>query len=282
MKQSTSIKKTVDEKETILLNSTELTDSEKSRRDKIIKVQNLLKDGYSGTDIMKMMSTSARFIRTYKKGNPDELCKNRDYATPKKKELDDYAEYITEWYNRGVNLSRIYREIVSMGCEVGHTCFSEYCEELFHKDSENNFRKNTLGTEIKRVRKPKRHIRRKNVFSYLWGSSKALNSDDLAYVIDKYTVVIELRACIREFRKIFDDKNIVGLFLFIERYKNSHFPKIKTFATGLLSDIEAVINAVSLSYSNGFVEGNNSRLKMIKHTMFGRANLPLLEAKVVM
>lgn len=60
-------KKTTNEDNTIPEKQTELTDGEKSRRDKIIKVQNFLKDGYSGTDIMKIMSTSARFIRTYKK-----------------------------------------------------------------------------------------------------------------------------------------------------------------------------------------------------------------------
>lgn len=170
-----------------------------------------------------------------------------------------------------------------MGCNVGDTCFYEYCRKLLHTDDTlHSFRKNTLGSEIKRVRKSQRYIKRRDVFSYLWGSSKALNSDDVGYIINKYPAVIELRACIREFRKFFDDKNIIGLLLFIERYKNSRFPKIKTFATGLNSDLEAVINAVSLPYSNGFVEGNNSRLKMIKHTMFGKANFSLLEAKVAM
>ena len=33
-------------------------------------------------------------------------------------------------------------------------------------------------------------------------------------------------------------------------------------------------------YSNGFVEGTNSRLKMIKRTMYGRCGRKLLEAKL--
>jgi transposase len=169
-----------------------------------------------------------------------------------------------------------------MGCKVSDVCFYEYCKKSFHaKSAEYSFRKNTLGSEIKHQRKIKRHIRRINVFSYLWGNSKVLSAEDVDYIIGKYPAVIEIRACIREFRKAFDDKSIVGLMLFIERHKNSRFPKIKSFADGLEFDIEAVINAVSLPYSNGFVEGNNSRLKMIKHTMFGRASLGLLQAKVV-
>ncbi|WP_405121688.1 transposase [Sellimonas catena] len=35
-----------------------------------------------------------------------------------------------------------------------------------------------------------------------------------------------------------------------------------------------------IDYSNGFVEGTNSRLKMIKRTMYGKCNRELLEAKL--
>ena len=122
-------KKTIDENSAFSEKQPELTASEKSRREKIIKVQNLLKEGYSGTDIMKMLSTSARFIRTYKRGNPDELCRDWERAAPQKKKLEDYWEYITEQYMSGVKISVIYRNIVSMGCNVGDTCFYEYCRK---------------------------------------------------------------------------------------------------------------------------------------------------------
>lgn len=44
--------------------------------------------------------------------------------------------------------------------------------------------------------------------------------------------------------------------------------------------MDAVENAVAYDYSNGFVEGTNSRLKMIKRTMYGKCNRELLEAKL--
>ena len=48
----------------------------------------------------------------------------------------------------------------------------------------------------------------------------------------------------------------------------------------LKRDMDAVENAVAYVYSNGFVEGTNSRLKMIKRTMYGRCRKQLLEAKL--
>ena len=44
--------------------------------------------------------------------------------------------------------------------------------------------------------------------------------------------------------------------------------------------MEAVENAVAYDYSNGFVEATNSRLKIVKRTMYGKCNRELLEAKL--
>ena len=57
--------------------------------------------------------------------------------------------------------------------------------------------------------------------------------------------------------------------------------RIKSFATGLINDYDAVKNAVVSDLSNGFVEGNNNKVKLIKRSMYGRAGLKLLRAKVI-
>ena len=67
--------------------------------------------------------------------------------------------------------------------------------------------------------------------------------------------------------------------MFIEKYCKSEIKAIKRFAEGLKRDIDAVENAVAYDYSNGVVEGTNSRLKMIKRTMYERCRKRLLEAK---
>ncbi len=48
-----------------------------------------------------------------------------------------------------------------------------------------------------------------------------------------------------------------------------------------MKDIDAVENAVAYDYSNGFVEGTNSKLKMVKRTMYGRCKMSLLSAKMM-
>ena len=63
-------------------------------------------------------------------------------------------------------------------------------------------------------------------------------------------------------------------------YKKRHTYGTIIVVEGLKRDIDAVENAVAYNYSNGFVEGTNRRLKMIKRTMYGCCRKQLLEAKL--
>lgn len=76
-------------------------------------------------------------------------------------------------------------------------------------------------------------------------------------------------------------KNVPLMYLFIYRNKKSTIKEIASFAKGLEKDNEAVENSVSSDKSNGFVEGTNSCLKMVKRTMYGRCSRHLLSAKLM-
>ena len=54
-----------------------------------------------------------------------------------------------------------------------------------------------------------------------------------------------------------------------------------SFAKGIKQDIAAVMNALSLPWSNGQTEGQVNRLKLIKRQMYGRANFDLLRKRVI-
>lgn len=57
---------------------------------------------------------------------------------------------------------------------------------------------------------------------------------------------------------------------------------LKTFARGMLRDIDAVENGINMSWSNGAVEGHVNRIKSIKRQMYGRASFDLLRKKVIL
>lgn len=53
------------------------------------------------------------------------------------------------------------------------------------------------------------------------------------------------------------------------------------FAKTLRQDWEAVVAGVTVEWSQGPVEGFNTRTKLLKRMMYGRANLPLLRARIL-
>jgi transposase len=56
--------------------------------------------------------------------------------------------------------------------------------------------------------------------------------------------------------------------------EQSGLKELQSFSVGQMKDEAAVRAAMIYDWSNGQVEGNVNRLKMIKRMMFGRAALP--------
>jgi transposase len=61
----------------------------------------------------------------------------------------------------------------------------------------------------------------------------------------------------------------------------SGVPELKAFATKLRQDWDAVLAALILPYSQGQTEGQVNRLKLLKRSMYGRANFDLLRGRVL-
>ena len=86
---------------------------------------------------------------------------------------------------------------------------------------------------------------------------------------------------IRDFRNMVETKDGALLNDWIERATIANIKEIKGFARGLLADIVAVQNGINLPWSNGPVEGQVNKLKLIKRQMYGRASFELLRKRMI-
>jgi transposase len=59
-------------------------------------------------------------------------------------------------------------------------------------------------------------------------------------------------------------------------------PELASFVTGIRRDYQAVRNALTLPWSSGRVEGLNTRTKLLKRQMYGRASFPLLRKRILL
>jgi len=59
-------------------------------------------------------------------------------------------------------------------------------------------------------------------------------------------------------------------------------PELRSFATGIRHDLQAVTNGLTLPYSSGKVEGTVNKIKTLKRQMYGRAGFDLLRTRVIL
>jgi len=67
----------------------------------------------------------------------------------------------------------------------------------------------------------------------------------------------------------------------LQAVKESELPELCRFAAGIERDQSAVLAALSLAWSNGPVEAQVQKLKVVKRQMFGRAKFDLLRQRVL-
>lgn len=234
--------------------------------------------GYSKRAISKMLHCSRNTVTKYLEGDYDSLCRKNFYSG-----MDQFYDYIIKELSSGMSRKDVYRSLIQKGYKGGQTAAYDYMNKIierFHIDIAVYRSSSSDAIQKKKKLQKYDHISRNGIFRFLWMNLEITDSHK-SYLMDTYPQLRTLMSCILEFREIFQKKNMPCLYLFIEKYKNSDLKELSRFVSGLEKDLSAVENAVASPLSNGFVEGTNSKLKMIKRTMYGRCGKELLAAKLI-
>ncbi len=255
-----------------------LTEAEHKRGQLIRQIQSLYKRGISIREITRIMGKNRNTVRKYLHGDPDLLCRSNVRSS-----LDRYTDFIIKSIQSGLTQSTIARKLAALGYAgtftnvrsfIGKVAAANNLEIRKYNNSSSKY--NDDGSEKIDID----YITRKGIFQYLWMNGE-LSQKHRDYLWKQMPILWEVEQCIKEFRYLFNKKSLPLLYLFIDHYKSSQIKELSGFVTGLQKDISAVENAVASDLSNGFVEGTNSKLKMIKRTMYGRCGKQLLEAKLM-
>jgi transposase len=85
----------------------------------------------------------------------------------------------------------------------------------------------------------------------------------------------------QEFRLIFAERCVELFDAWLDAAEQSKVAEFEGFARALRQDCQAVAAALTYEWSNGQVEGQINRLKLIKRQMYGRASFELLRQRVL-
>ena len=86
---------------------------------------------------------------------------------------------------------------------------------------------------------------------------------------------------VKAFLSLVRERTGEQLDAWLEAVQASHLEAFQTFVTGVQRDKDAVLAGLTLPWSNGPLEGNVNRLKLIKRSMYGRAEIDLLKHRVL-
>jgi hypothetical protein len=111
-----------------------------------------------------------------------------------------------------------------------------------------------------------------------------LNAKDAAYrqtLLCLSPPLSSLSALGQDFVSLIRERKSEALRPWLERAKGCPYEELQRFAQGLEREFPAVQAALTEPWSTGQVEGQITRLKLLKRQMYGRANLDLLRLRVL-
>nr|WP_245587553.1 transposase [Cylindrospermum stagnale] len=104
----------------------------------------------------------------------------------------------------------------------------------------------------------------------------------LARLIAQHPDLAQAIELSQDFAQILRERSPERLEPWLTRAVRSQLGALVGFALRLGEDYEAVKAGVTLEWSNGQVEGQINRLKMLKRQMYGRAKFDLLSQRVLL
>lgn len=190
--------------------------------------------------------------------------------------LVSFSEYLRARIDQDpkVETLQLYAEIKAMGYNGGRTILYGYLKK--YGKQTNRTRRLPLPEVTWTTAKVKVLLCKKE--DKLAEKDKKLVKD----LCDKSPEISQARVLAIKFREMMEDKHGHLLSSWITEVEQSCIQEMKGFARGLLSDYQAVVNALTLSWSNGQVEGQINKLKTIKRQMYGRAGFNLLKKCVIL
>jgi transposase len=242
-------------------------------------VIDLYDEGMKIREIARELGMGRGTVRRYiKAGSFPEMARRRKRGSI----LDPFLPYLEKRWAEGChNGLQLYREIEKQGYSGSRPLVSRWAAQVRKQDPR-------PAPDAKALTKPKkRAIRPWSARYAVWLllSQPETLSDEKNAALKRMLAVSPMIPRVYNFAQAFiqivrerHSKSLEPWLTAVTEYK---IPELSGFARSLNQDKDAVLAALSLPWSNGQVEGQVNRLKLIKRQMYGRAKFDLLRLRVL-
>jgi transposase len=193
--------------------------------------------------------------------------------------LDAYKPYLHRRWNEGCHdIPRLHRELREQGFTGDIQCLRRYFRPFKTSHSPRPRHPSAPPPEPRPAPKPRRVVR------WIMTNPGHLAEADAAELKEIRATCPHLDAVaghVRDFADMMRDLRGAQLPAWMDRVTQDDLPALHSLVNGLRRDLDAVTAALSSPWSSGQVEGEVTRVKLLKRMGFGRANLDLLRRRVL-
>jgi transposase len=188
--------------------------------------------------------------------------------------FDTYEAYVRKRWDEGVhNIQQIWREIKAQGYPHSDRALRRHLEAVRGK----------TPTELEEAGVLDHFSAKKAVWLFvrLFDDLKEKEREELLALRQASVTAETIYQLVQEFFRLVHARQGTQLDSWLASVEASGIPELQRFANGLERDKTAVLAGLTLIHSNGQVEGQVTRMKLIKRMMFGRAGFALLRQRVL-
>jgi transposase len=246
-----------------------------SKVERYERMRTLRDAGFTILDIAQTVGATRRTVYRYLAlDGPPERPQHRRSG---RRVLAAYEAYLIQRWAEGCrNRSRLFREIRLLGYQHSARTVSLFLKRLEQEPSASGVA--SSRPTVTRV-PPVRHV----ASLLVWHKDQLPEGerDYLRRLCDQEPTIALAYELAQEFAEMARKRTGQGFDAWLTRATTSGIAELDRFARGLTDDRAAVEAGLSLEWSNGQTEGQVNKLKLLKRTMYGRANFDLLRLRLL-
>ncbi len=241
-----------------------------NKQEQFEQVKDLRLRGFSQKEIAQRLRIG---VRTVQRWQGREVCPSSQPRRKRRSIFDPYAPYVLSRWQQGCrDIQLIFQEIQDQGFKGSIRTVYRFVKSL---------RLQSLPLPAPSV------LDRVSIQKAIWliarpyEKLKADERTDLQELCQASQELSTLHTLVQSFGRIVRKREGHRLQDWMKQVTDSGLHEVQRFARGLQRDKEEVLAGLTLVYSNGQVEGQINKLKLIKRQGYGRAGFPLLRQRVL-
>jgi len=243
----------------------------KRREERYNTVKRLQQEGHSIREIARRTQISRQTVTKYVKA---EECPQYPVGVKRKSSLAPYKNYIRQRLKEGCyRATRIYTELRKKGFRGSYATVARWVRG----------EKMQMPDDLKPPKEVVPYSPRRGAWLLVKQKDEMTAEEESS--LERMLQTDPTVACAYTFGQRFcsmiRERDCEALLPWLKEVAKSGIDTLTQFAKGIKQDINAVTNALCYEWSQGQVEGQVNRLKLIKRLMYGRANFDLLRKKVL-